>query len=957
MYMDAKDPKKPRRRDVVEAEFDILLEKNKAARLNLDSRPFGGDVLGVYDDLDESGRSYRDLLARTQQMKGDTSMAVVGNSLSDGAKILSKKGFDSQNLKDSIDKFEPKTVQRRGHSKNVTDIDGFINGTVDNLLWSQIYDSTGRTSGSFIEVIVNDTHSQWAAEEWSDSQTKFMDSLGHRNQKWKNKQNQMVTSALGYRQEQSFAAQPAIMQYGQQYAAGGDGSGMNGGAGAAANSQAMVALPPIPHGLPMSDFAKKHAEVVRRVAKAQQGFGGQDAPSLVPPRPAKAFVDLIMQTVASRTPTDADNLSRKDLEGYQDITQMLSSVVGEYKRVPPSPGAFSSICFELAPASDPNLLMPEDRNAIQTHARSLRRTHLELTIGGKLHLENQMKELWSEFVDSAVQRNRTTLHPLVAGEAESSRQKVRAYVRMRDQMRSGGHIGQDYQQPGIRSPRDNGATPVWSFVYHCLRVGDLEGAGVELSICRDEGFQVEVEIITVLGLFQKVLESVKNTNQANKEAPPNLLSTLEANDLKRSLNACRQLYCDEDNKISDAEARGNRPCLYRLFILNLLSLADVDLFSQSPDEAAVPEIEHYLWGELWYIQWNGILKLCGFETISDNSSDNGESSLYDSILGYGGEEYFEEGSDPSDPNHEPLDPFVYARVLICCQRYGDAINYLWRKDKVFPAIHLTVVCLHYGLILPYRPLTENPPYKGAIAGAAASSYGNPEPASIIRVYTSAPFMLDYPEETVDYLMCLNSLWKEGLNGGGIKDRINPDGLFWEAETIKSEARLTQEFTHLLTSLDRAQLVKLVGDVRVDTASMAANQDLDYMVNDANAGNLASRTRGYLDSHITNADIVDNLLARAAYYLLTTVRDAEGAIHLYQLAGRYADVMQEMITQLCTVLVPPHSHRDFWRKAAIAFSDTFLRAGLGPVVLVLQVSLTLNVSILVVSCVLDSSDVL
>ena len=52
-------------------------------------------------------------------------------------------------------------------------------------------------------------------------------------------------------------------------------------------------------------------------------------------------------------------------------------------------------------------------------------------------------------------------------------------------------------------------------------------------------------------------------------------------------------------------------------------------------------------------------------------------------------------------------------------------------------------------------------------------------------------MLDYPEETVDYLMCLNSLWKEGLNEGGIKDRINSDDLFWEAETIASEARLTQ----------------------------------------------------------------------------------------------------------------------------------------------------------------------
>lgn len=722
---------------------------------------------------------------------------------------------------------------------------------------------------------------------------------------------------------------------------GGKMDGDAGGRGRAdmTSSSALSLITPA-HGLPMSSFAKDHAAIVRRVALFQQQQHDtlkrvDSAEQVI--RPAKEFLAEINDAVAARALTEEDNLSRKDLEGYGDVIQMLSEIVGECKHMPATPGSFSSICFEKAqPAQSTGEqgIAKDERDSILVHARAMRRVRLLITMGSKQHLENQMRVLWAEFVDGAVQRGRMALHPLVLGEGESSRQKVRAYVRIRDQMSmSNAAVSPGFRAFQIRSPRDSGATPVWSYVYHCLRVGDLDGAVAELKICRNAGLQVESAIIVALDIFQKILLSLEENapldgnSFASSAEQPSPLTTLEANDLKEALNCCQQLYFAEDQQQDP-----DKKCMYRLFVLNLISLSDIDLFSTVPDEDAVPEIEHYLWGSMWYIQWNGILKICGFDSLPDDIPDNGELELYENILGFGGEAYFETPSDNinNDANFEPFSPFTYAKVLICCQRFGDAVNYLWRKDKIFPAIHLAVVCLHYGLILPQRPLTENPKYYGPNASVSATSYGNPEPASIIRVYTSAPFVLDYAEETVDYMMCLSSQWKEGVRS--IRERINPDELYWETESIAADNRISQECTHLFTSLDKVQLVKVCGEVRTTVV-----KDVPGSGDSSDTENVMVRTRGYIDAHLRNPDAVDELLSKAAHYLLNTARDAEGAIHLYQLAGRYADVIQEIVNQLGIVLVPPHKDRAFWKSAATSFYDTFIRKGLSPVVLILQKS--------------------
>jgi hypothetical protein len=76
-----------------------------------------------------------------------------------------------------------------------------------------------------------------------------------------------------------------------------------------------------------------------------------------------------------------------------------------------------------------------------------------------------------------------------------------------------------------------------------------------------------------------------------------------------------------------------------------------------------------------------------------------EKLLLEEVNQFGGPSHF-------DPNGQS--PFTFAIIMLCCGRFGDAIAYIWSRGKTLPAVHLTVGCLHYGLILPHVPLTHNP---------------------------------------------------------------------------------------------------------------------------------------------------------------------------------------------------------------------------------------------------------
>lgn len=287
--------------------------------------------------------------------------------------------------------------------------------------------------------------------------------------------------------------------------------------------------------------------------------------------------------------------------------------------------------------------------------------------------------------------------------------------------------------------------------------------------------------------------------------------------------------------------------------------------------------------------------------------------MFELVLEFGGPDYFDE---------DRSNPFRYAMVLVCCQRYGDAIAHLWQCNKVLPAVHLACAALHYGLILPHVPLDMNPAHPMImggrfVTGASYATTQDPTPASVLQFFVSTPLVAAYPAVAADYVVSLDSNWLSHAQG--------LDSELKESSKLKSQSLVSGVLESFVTSLTRDQLAEIVG-----TPATSAG---------ATAGGMRGATRtsgGRLDDYLSPTQ-VDLLLARSAYHLLTQRKEAEAAIYLYLLSGRYQEAVEEMCTQLAAVLVPPsnqprgqgfESKREHWRKLSEDFIEKYVRGADG-----------------------------
>lgn len=288
-----------------------------------------------------------------------------------------------------------------------------------------------------------------------------------------------------------------------------------------------------------------------------------------------------------------------------------------------------------------------------------------------------------------------------------------------------------------------------------------------------------------------------------------------------------------------------------------------------------------------------------------------ERGLFELILEYGGPDYFDE---------DRSNPFRYAMVLCCCQRFGDAVAHLWQSNKILPAVHLASTALHYGLVLPHVPLDMNPSHPMIMGGrfmngSSFATSQDPTPASVLQFFGSTPLLMAYPAIVTDYLVSLDSNWLSHAQG------LEPE--VKDALKMKSQAVVSGVLESFIVSLPREQLADVVG------APVDSKQGRD-----------AARTAGArLDDYLPNTQI-ELLLARSAYHLLTQRQEAEAAIYLYLLAGRYCEVVEELCTQLANVLVPQvhpvtkqrlQSHevvRRHWQEVAENFIARYLHTGDG-----------------------------
>lgn len=736
-----------------------------------------------------------------------------------------------------------------------------------------------------------------------------------------------------------------------------------------------------------SELVTNQARVIRRLNQTSHssgsvsgavGLGDEPAPT---PGSVKPYLHLAAGirvpdgSVAGRVAV-TDGLSKADLVAYRAHLQLLASAVGEAnvqrasttteregliggrtatRQVPanfpaaagdtgvPPPGYFSGLCL------DPTDISP---TSVSAQFQSTEERRQWLTVGSKSYLEAQYWDVLSHSLDEAVTKEGWAM--LASVEGSSRQQRLRSFVAYQQHARqlpvqcarvlastgSGPVEMRMAATPsvrgGLRSPRGgaHGQTtiPLWVFVFQCLRVGDLGAAVTELSACLAQGhIEGGAAAVTVLQTLTQLLQPAAAGGRgafggaASGGAARHKPAPLPEHEARAAVDAMLQCRAQYERESKEDEATQDP---FRAVVFNLLGLANKEDLAGN----GLPgySLEDFLWAHLWFVQYvrllQSVLPTGAFSTpfiaryayssciynhhvlgglVLFGDIENSERTLFELMLEYGGPDYFDQ---------DRTNPFRYAMVLVCCQRFGDAIAHLWQCNKIVPAVHLTSVALHYGLVLPHVPLDMNPAHPMVMGGrfvhgSAYATTQDPTPASILQFFATTPLVAAHPAVVTDYLVSLDSNWLTHAQG------IEPE--LKETMKLKSQTVVSSVLEGFISSLTREQLDEVVGqptDATVDAKSAGLRGE--------------ARTNGRLDEYLSRAQ-VELLLARAAYHLLTQRKEAEAAVYLYLLAGRYSEVVEALCTQLGAVLIPTSHSSNNTRVQWHTLSENFIERYLQP----------------------------
>jgi len=507
---------------------------------------------------------------------GNASGFVVRPRLADGLEaahyVLAPKQFDLQTQNREIlnlnDRLQTSSEQAHSETFRPTEIDELLQNFHERITWKKlIYSSWDRA-----ETDVQTMYQRWAAEDWVNARQQFMESLGHRTQKW-NPESAPHASISG-------SVVDTLMP-----------------TSASQRSEASSTTTRQYFGEKMSSMAERHAKVVRESALARD----QGPTSL-----ARDLTEVISKSIDERWVAQQDSfedsMNQQELIGYKDSMKMMSEIVGEtMDRIScPGAGTFSSICFQEIDVGP-----------------TLRQVRSQLTMGAKRHLEKQKYEEWSAEIDEAVIQGR--LRFAEAGPSESRQQRIRSFV------------GFSFHLGNFAVPKDTAFSPkyasisetikvkvpVWALLYHYLRVGELEGAKLEIARCRVDGLVIDDSISVCI-------ESMERLVQPN--SPPH--SALERQALYESMYRCQVLFQEEFDKPSSDPLSPHARDPYKALVLNLLSIG-ADQEAMSELLAAVLgssfQIEDFLWGSLWFVTWSNVALL--EEHIAQGVNITGLSNL------------------------------------------------------------------------------------------------------------------------------------------------------------------------------------------------------------------------------------------------------------------------------------------------------------------------------------------
>lgn len=247
-------------------------------------------------------------------------------------------------------------------------------------------------------------------------------------------------------------------------------------------------------------------------------------------------------------------------------------------------------------------------------------------------------------------------------------------------------------------------------------------------------------------------------------------------------------------------------------------------------------------------------------------------------------------------------PLKYTLALLCCHRNGDAVSHLWQASKFLPAVHIAVVCTHYGLLLPHLPLSQNPLFPHPMLSSDRSAGGEQLMTlpTMLQLYLNVQSQRMFPELCADFFISVDVNWYQNISA-------DFDKSVFETNIVKSRNAFSTLFESFLMALDQGSLTRLVGEPSLE----------------------GKPSVGYLDQ-VLDRDIIHILLARCAFEVLHVKRDPETAIYFYKLSGRFLDALDELSTQLAGVVTTKEgSAREHWLKLATEFFDTYVRLGTGP----------------------------
>lgn len=750
-----------------------------------------------------------------------------------------------------------------------TDLEGYLAHHHDMIILTSIEESR-----QLAEQHLQSMQRRWMDNEWESSKAAFMQSLGHRAHRWGVNIPNSAPAALSLCEPEK----PSTM--------------------AAPNK---VSTKPL-HNSILQD----HADAVSAINRASAA--GQ---------PIDACRTL---HIAAKGLDHNSN----DAQGYRQLLATLEHMVGENctGRGGVEAGYFSPICFE--------------KEHVPVIQRNERKSHL--SCGFKQFLEGQQLELWDKAIQTAIRDGDIRLDERHAGTTMLHR--LRRFVNYLYRIEhipnhsdlvtisngpngavktlftpsTAGIGGHRSTQGVVRGAATTSVdvVPFWALIYHYLRAGKLDLAVEEASETHPV-LPGEKDIAIVL---KAMLDDKKRT--AGPTRTPAKTNNSQSEKVSAAMKGLESLYREDMMK--------DPSCVdpYRTAIFNFVGLVD----KRCIVSCAIPQfnLDDFLWANMWFIEMSRSVSISAPQFHSPfasrthtyggiSSTDtivpaavDGEHELLEMILALGGANHF-------DPHRNS--PFMYVLLLFACQRFGDAIVYLWQADKVFYAAHLTVVCLHYGLILPHAALHQNPIHPlvssyyqtnvhdaaafGALSHPSSSGTNAAQhafsltPLVVLNNFLNHEHLQQSADTCFAYLISLNSNWLKNCH---LPYQSAYDKDYREAHRLKSHEVVSSAIETFLMTLNLAQLNVVIGKLEdAQTISMK----LTGTLSSPSSGTIISafHSHGSIEDYIPDSRDVDTHLMNIARKFLVQHHDAESAKHFFALAGKWKEVVEVLSDELMT----------------------------------------------------------